>query len=216
MSARFALAAAALACALAGPARAAEGPEVPAELATACRAAVETAAMRHGVPPALLLAVSQVESSFHPFALNIAGRAAFPATYRDAQALAVAALRAGKSVDIGCLQINISKHHRRAFPTMLHALHPDWNADYGAGFMRNLYDRFGSWEAAAANYHSSRREAQVRYVAEVGRRMSAMASPTGRAQVQAPRSPGPDGTSARAVRVAEAARTPYVVQRSHP
>jgi len=213
---RLVAAALALAGILLAPAtcRAADGaPQVPAALAAACRSAIEDAARRHGVPASLLAAIGQVESSNHPFALNIGGRAYFPESYREAELLAAQGLRARRSVDIGCMQINISRHHRRAFSSLLHALHPAWNADYGARFVRELFERHGSWEAAAANYHSSRRDAQIRYVTEIGRRISAINAPGAQAARRPAQTAVPDAIDPRAVRLAEAASGPLVLHR---
>jgi soluble lytic murein transglycosylase-like protein len=140
---------------------------VPVGVANACAHAIVAAALRHKVPVDLLLSIGAVESAGHPFALNIDGKSVFPPDYRYAERVAYAALKQGASVDIGCMQINISRHHRDAFPSLMYALHPEWNADYGARFLRALFERHRNWTLATAHYHSSRHDAQVRYVAKV-------------------------------------------------
>lgn len=149
-------------------------PGLPASLGGVCERAIVQAAQRHDVPVDLLLSIGAVESSGHPFALNIDGKSLFPPDYRNAESAARAALTRGASVDIGCMQINVSRHHREAFPSLLYALHPEWNADYGARFLRSLYERHNNWTTATAHYHSSRREAQLRYVSQVARRLNRM------------------------------------------
>lgn len=141
------------------------------DLRAECERAVVAAAARHGVPERIARAVAGVESGFHPFALNIDKAAYFPADWNQAARLAEDALRRGAAVDIGCMQINISRYHRNAFATLGHALHPAWNAEYGAKLLRTLYDRHGDWTTAVAFYHSGRRDAQIRYVTAVGDRM---------------------------------------------
>jgi len=148
------------------------------DLRASCERAVVSAAARHGVPEHIARAVAGVESGFHPFALNIDKASFFPADWTEAARLAEAALRRGAAVDIGCMQINISRYHRNAFATLGHALHPAWNAEYGAKFLRTLYEKHGDWTLAVAHYHSGQRDAQIRYVTAVGDRIR---SQTGRA-----------------------------------
>ncbi|MBL0931095.1 MAG: transglycosylase SLT domain-containing protein, partial [Alphaproteobacteria bacterium] len=159
----------------------AQSPQI-VDLRAACERAVVAAAARNGVPEHIARAVAGVESGFHPFALNIDKASYFPAEWTEAARLAEAALRRGAAVDIGCMQINISRYHRNAFATLGHALHPAWNAEYGAKLLRTLYDKHGDWTLAVAYYHSGRRDAQIRYVTAVGERMR---SQTGRARAPA-------------------------------
>lgn len=94
-----------------------------------CEAAIAAAEQRHGLPPGLLAAVGRVESGWHPFALNIDGRAVFARDLDDAAARIVAAHAAGaRNADIGCLQISL-RHHPTAFRTLADALDPAQNAD---------------------------------------------------------------------------------------
>ncbi len=141
------------------------------DLRASCERAVVSAAARHGVPEHIARAVAGVESGFHPFALNIDKASFFPSDWTEAARLAEAALRRGAAVDIGCMQINISRYHRDAFATLGHALHPAWNAEYGAKFLRSLYEKHGDWTLAVAHYHSGRRDAQIRYVTAVGEKI---------------------------------------------
>ena len=62
-----------------------------------------------GVAPETLAAVAQTESGLHPFAIGIngpGGDAMLPATRQDAIERAQALLRAGRSLDLGLMQIN--------------------------------------------------------------------------------------------------------------
>jgi hypothetical protein len=56
-----------------------------------------------GIPVELLLAISHVESGFHPHAINMSGQPYFPSSRNEALRLLV---RSGDNVDIGLMQVN--------------------------------------------------------------------------------------------------------------
>jgi hypothetical protein len=58
------------------------------------------------------------------------------------------------SIDVGCFQVNLH-HHPAAFASVEEGFDPDANADYAARFLRRLFERSGSWEAAIGDYHSA-------------------------------------------------------------
>lgn len=64
------------------------------------------AAARTGIPEWLLLAVARAESGFNPYAVNVAGKAYHPASKEEAYSIILAAAGAGKSFDVGAMQIN--------------------------------------------------------------------------------------------------------------
>ena len=51
------------------------------------------------------------------------------------------------SVDVGCFQVNLH-YHPGAFASIAEGFDPDANADYAARFLRRLFERSGSWDAA--------------------------------------------------------------------
>jgi soluble lytic murein transglycosylase-like protein len=145
----------------------------------ACRQAITAAERAHGIPPHLLAAVARVESgrrddasgSFNPWpwTINVDGQGSF----YDSKAQAVAAAasmrqRATKSIDIGCMQISLT-YHPDAFPDMGSAFDPASNANYGATFLAQLYEKTGSWPKAVEMYHSATPEIGQEY----GRRVYA-------------------------------------------
>lgn len=97
-------------------------------------AAVESAAERFSVPPALLYAVIRTESGFDPEAVSGDGAEGLmqimPATYRQVRAempgYADMTFRDGTEENIYC----------------------------GAYYLSGLYQRFGSWDAAVAAYNA--------------------------------------------------------------
>ena len=117
-----------------------------------------------GIPEHVLSAIAQVESGrrgadgqLHPWpwSINVAGTD----HVFDSRAEAVAAVRAAqdsgtKSIDIGCLQVNLA-HHPHAFATLEQGFDPMTNALYAASFLRDLHAQSGSWAKAIAEYHSA-------------------------------------------------------------
>jgi hypothetical protein len=131
----------------------------------ACRQAIAAAERTHGIPPHLLAAMARVESgrkdqasnSFNPWpwTVNFDGQGGF----YDNKAQAVAAAtsmrpRVTQSIDVGCMQISLT-YHPDAFASMDQAFDPSANADYGARFLLQLFEKTGSWPKAVEYYHSA-------------------------------------------------------------
>ena len=161
----------------AAPARIA-GP-LPAGPGEACRVAILGAAAHYAIPPALMLAMSLVESGRvdpatgaempWPWTADIAGQ-----NYRFASGPEAAAwLRAQqarqvRSIDTGCMQVNLM-HHPDAFASAEQAFDPVANAQYAARFLRELYDGPAgrNWLRAAGYYHSQTPALAARYEEQV-------------------------------------------------
>lgn len=130
-----------------------------------CRPAIEMAERRHGIPSRLLHAIGRVESGRAdaatgqvnpwPWTANAEGQGFYFNTKAEAVA-AITGMRAKgtRSIDIGCMQVNLH-HHPDAFAGLEQAFDPMANADYAARFLRKLFDQTGSWQKAAAWYHSA-------------------------------------------------------------
>jgi hypothetical protein len=131
----------------------------------ACRKAITAAERAHGIPSHLLAAIARVESgrrdqssgTFNPWpwTINADGRGSF----YDSKAEAVAAAASMRpntttSIDVGCMQISLT-YHPNAFPDMSQAFDPASNADYGARFLVELYEKTNSWPRAVEMYHSA-------------------------------------------------------------
>ncbi len=117
-----------------------------------------------GVPDQLLTAISRVESGrvdpesgrleAWPWTIDVEGTGHFYET-KDAAMAAVASFQArgARSIDVGCLQINL-KQHPEAFASLQEAFDPTANAMFAARFLTSLFGLTGSWPHAAAAYHS--------------------------------------------------------------
>ena len=121
------------------------------------------AEQRYGVPNHLLAAISSTESGrWHsglglavpwPWTINVEGQGHYFASKEEAIAKTAAYVRAGRSVDVGCMQVNL-RHHPNAFATLNDAFDPQKNVEYAAQFLRRNYDDLGNWVKATAAYHS--------------------------------------------------------------
>jgi hypothetical protein len=141
------------------------GSHAHADMVEACREQAMIAERSAGIPEGLLLAIGVRESGRFdprtggappwPWSVNRDGQSAVFGTQAEAVTYVADALRAGsRSIDVGCFQISL-KYHPGAFASLQEAFDPAANAAYAARFLRELYDRHGSWEAAVADYHSA-------------------------------------------------------------
>ncbi len=138
-----------------------------------CEPEILRAADRYGVPVGILYAVGLTETgnkgSLQPNALNIEGKAVFPASRDAAVAAFEAARRDGKTlIDLGCMQIN-HHYHAEHFKSVEDMLDPRRNVDYAARFLARLHSRHETWSMAVARYHAGpdNDPAQKRYVCRV-------------------------------------------------
>ena len=144
-----------------------------------CRAAISAAATANAgrVPEKLMHAISLVETGRRnpatgawgpwPWTINAEGSGRFFDTKMDAiQAVQALVARGVRSIDVGCMQVNLM-HHAAAFSSLDEAFDPPANARYGARFLLDLRLRTGSWDNAAAGYHSATPELGVPYAMRV-------------------------------------------------
>lgn len=146
--------------------------------ANPCLQSIDRAERQFGIPHGLLRAVGTVESGRPdasgqlapwPWTLNVAGDGRWYETAAAAQADLTAVLAAGvRSVDVGCLQINLAAHPQ-AFSTPATGLEPDINATYAAQFLAQLKRETGTWDQAVAYYHSRTPHLAAAYRARVSR-----------------------------------------------
>ena len=163
LAAAGALAAAVLALAPGGPARAEPAPD--GDPWAVCAAATDAAeAMRPDLPAHLLGALAKVESGrWHA---TSEARLAWPWTvmaegqgrYLPSKAAAIAEVRklqarGVSNIDVGCMQVNLH-WHGDAFENLEQAFDPAYNVAYAAAFLLDLRARENSWTKAIGVYHS--------------------------------------------------------------
>ncbi|MGI4798709.1 MAG: transglycosylase SLT domain-containing protein [Janthinobacterium lividum] len=142
-----------------------------------CQQATASAERSTGVPDQLLGAISRVETGRYdadargvrawPWTINAEGQG----HYYESKAAAIQAARsfqaAGiRSIDVGCLQINLM-YHPDGFASLEQAFDPDSNAAYAANFLTDLFHQTGSWPHAAAAYHSQTPDLGIDYQRKV-------------------------------------------------
>jgi hypothetical protein len=130
-----------------------------------CRRAMQQAEIGSGLPQGLLEGIARVESGridpvtgrMHPWpwTIDAEGQGSFFPNEEEAIAFARQLQARGvQSIDVGCLQINLM-NHPDAFHSLEEAFDPDANARYAVRFLTQLRQKTGTWEAAAAWYHSA-------------------------------------------------------------
>lgn len=99
-----------------------------------------------------------------PWTVNAMGKGTFyPSKAEAIRAVKKLQAQGVKSIDVGCMQINLS-YHPDAFENLEEAFDPKTNVAYGAKFLKNLYENRGNdWIKAAMAYHSSVPKKALRY-----------------------------------------------------
>lgn len=130
-----------------------------------CADAIAAAEHAHAIPPGILTAIAKVESGrpiatmtdIHPWPWTI--DADGTGLFLESKAAAVAWVRQSLArgahfVDVGCMQVDLEMHPT-AFRSLEDAFDPVRNADYGARYLRSLYEEAGrNWYVAIGLYHS--------------------------------------------------------------
>ena len=147
----------------------------------ACARAIAAAEPGSGLPPGLLAAIARVETGRRtpagtgppwPWSYNAAGEGRYASSRAEAVADVLALQARGvRSIDIGCLQINLL-HHPDAFPSVDAGFDPTTNVAYAVRFLRQLHARTGDWAQATAQYHSATPERGLIYHQRVMAAMS--------------------------------------------
>jgi soluble lytic murein transglycosylase-like protein len=119
-----------------------------------CRAHMEEAADRYGIPDGVLRAIGEIESNLNPMALNIGGRVYMPDSMEEATSLLYHQGQPRRDSNIGCMQIHTGWHLDAVDGRPEQFLNADVNVDYAASLLRQLYEMTGSWPEAVGRYHT--------------------------------------------------------------
>ena len=115
-----------------------------------------------GPPSRLVEAIARQESGLNPLAVNVAGKSYYPTTRAEAEAIIRQAQAAGKSFDVGLMQINSWWMERYGIPPAS-LLDPAVNRVWGEWILTQEIARHGlNWRAVGA-YHSPDAERGRRY-----------------------------------------------------
>jgi soluble lytic murein transglycosylase-like protein len=134
---------------------------------------VSAACARWNVPQKLVLAIIARESGHNPWAVNVAGIAHMPSSRAEALRIANAAWAAGKSFDLGLMQIN-SYWLRRfgLFPE--YVLEPRRNIIIGTWILSQEIARHGLGWRAVAGYHTPDAERGKKYALSILKQLRGM------------------------------------------
>lgn len=108
---------------------------------------------KYNVPKPLALAIARQESGLHPWILNISGRDVRPRTKDEALAIAQTAFHAGRSFDVGIMQVNVYWIKKYRLPLEL-VLDPRANVQIGVWILAQEISRHGLNWRAVAYYHT--------------------------------------------------------------
>lgn len=99
-----------------------------------------------------------------PWTVNAQGKGYYYDTKEEAIAAVKTLQKNGvKSIDVGCMQVNLM-YHGKAFANLNDAFDPEKNVEYGAKFLKNLYQNADEdWMKAATQYHSKKPHKAQRY-----------------------------------------------------
>ena len=122
------------------------------------------ASVATGIPVELLLAISHVESGFHPHVLNVSGESAFPSSQYEAVRLL---RQSGDNVDVGLMQVNWKFWGNRFGLSKSELLDPQINVLVGAKILEHCIRLSGSWWIGVGLYHSPENFRQREYVQKV-------------------------------------------------
>ena len=115
-----------------------------------------------GPPPRLVEAIARQESALNPLAVNVAGKSYYPTTRAEAEAIIRQAQAAGKSFDVGLMQINSWWMERYGIPPAS-LLDPAVNRVWGEWILTREIARHGLNWRAVGKYHSPDVERGRRY-----------------------------------------------------
>ena len=139
-----------------------------------CMQATQKFEKQYNIKKHLLTTISSVEtgrwnedaqqSLAWPWTINAQGKGQFFKTKAEAvRAIKKLQAQGVKSIDVGCMQINLS-YHGKAFDSIEDALDPQKNVEYAAQFLTKLYNNNDKdWLKAAMAYHSSTPRKALRY-----------------------------------------------------
>ncbi len=131
----------------------------------------------YGIPKHMMMAVASTESGRWngelnmalpwPWTVNAEGKGYYFNTKHEAVAAVQRMKERGvKSMDVGCMQINLY-HHPDAFASIGQAFDPKYNTAYAAKFLKQNYDETRSWRKAVSAYHSKTASRGRDYFAKV-------------------------------------------------
>ena len=117
-----------------------------------------------GIQEGLLLGIGKTEAGriidkkelrVWPWTVNHAGKSLFFDNKKQMKNYVLKHLTKGdNNLDVGCMQVNL-KWHKHNFKKVNDMISPEPNISYAASFLVQLKNKYGNWNEAIKNYHSS-------------------------------------------------------------
>jgi soluble lytic murein transglycosylase-like protein len=143
------------------------GPPAEAGIAAPAAESLFEAPSRHfGLSKSLVMAIAQVESGFHPWALNIEGKPYLFDSKEEVLRKAEEAQAAGRSFDVGLMQVNNWWLNRYGV-SLEAALDPLANTFFGGWILYQELTRHRTVREAVGAYHSPDQDRASRYADQV-------------------------------------------------
>ena len=184
-----------------------------------CDLAAQRVAAESGVPAAVLLAITRVETGRTqggqlrpwPWTTNTQGNGAWFETREQAVAQARAAIARGQtSIDLGCFQINW-RWHGQEFDDPAQLFDPLVAGRYAARLLGRLHDELGTWTAAAGAYHSRTPAPNARYRARFAQVLAGLSDAPVSTPLPPPGAPATRGTLASLVPLPAQPAQPFII-----
>ncbi|MBA4249632.1 MAG: hypothetical protein C0432_02550 [Candidatus Puniceispirillum sp.] len=128
-----------------------------------CEVPIQHFENNHKLPKNMLRAMALVESGrtiapnvrvAWPWTINVDGQGhMYHSKGQAIQAVKDLMNKGKKSIDVGCMQINL-KQHPEAFSNLDSAFDPHTNVSYAVKFLKRLYDNSQDWLKTIGHYHS--------------------------------------------------------------
>lgn len=155
----------------------AQAQEAEVDPARLCLDPLSRVERQFGIDAGLLEAIARTESGRRdpdsgtwapwPWTINAEGTPHYFQTKDEAiKAVQGLLLQGMTGIDIGCMQISLHWHNEK-FTTLEDIFDPVNNITYAAEHLRGLYERHGTWVAAAGYYHSATPELRTAYLRKV-------------------------------------------------
>ncbi|MDR0630884.1 MAG: transglycosylase SLT domain-containing protein [Holosporales bacterium] len=108
------------------------------------------------IPKGLLKAIATVESGCSPYTVNANKKSYRFKSFTEAAEFVNNMVYMGKTnMSIGCCQIHY-KSHKKNFSSINSMLSPQQNISYAATLLKNLHNKYKSWEKAVKKYHNNK------------------------------------------------------------
>ncbi len=128
-----------------------------------CEVPIQHFENNYKLPKNMLRAIALVESGrtiapnvriAWPWTINVDGKGhMYHSKSQAIQAVKDLMNKGKKSIDVGCMQINL-KQHPEAFSNLDSAFDPHTNVSYAVKFLKRLYDNSQDWLKSIGHYHS--------------------------------------------------------------